>query len=286
MGQKIWVSGATGTVGGEVVRTLLKQGGVEVLAATRRPSDAPALPNVRWVGVDQAGGAKPALLEGVDAAFLNSPPGYADQYAVLSPWIRAATQAGVGRVVLLSAQGVDAHESIPFRRAELELEASGLRHHILRPSWFMQNFHTFWGEGVRRSGVLEVPGGDARVGFIDARDIADVAAKLLMNDAGANGTHVLTGAEALTHAEAATVLSRETGHTIRYVDAVPAAFEATLVGAGLPQDYATLLVNLFAAVRAGAAATPTRDVLTLLGRPPRTLAGYARDYRTALQAAG
>jgi uncharacterized protein YbjT (DUF2867 family) len=285
MTKKIWVSGATGTVGGEVVRLLSKQGGVEVLAATRRPADAPALPNVRWVGVDQATGASPALLAGVDALFLNSPPGYADQYAVLSPWIRAATQARVGRVVLMTAQGVDAHESIPFRRAELELEASGLPYRILRPSWFMQNFHTFWGEGIRRAGVLEVPGGDARVGFIDARDIADVAATLLTRDDASNGTHVLTGADALTHAEAAAVLARETGRAIRYVDADPVAFEATLVRAGLPKDYAALLVNLFAAVRAGAAATPTSDVLTLLGRAPRTLAEYARDHRAQLRAA-
>lgn len=179
--------------------------------------------------------------------------------------------------------GVEVSNQIPFRKLELVVEGSGLPFVHLRPSWFAQNFHTFWGHGVREHGTIALPADDAKVGFIDARDIsAAAAAALTREDLELARPFELTGPEALTHAEAATVLSKATGRTIRYEPIGEDQFRAQLAPSGLSAAYIELLVGLFAAVRAGAAGRVTDELEQLTGTAPRTLAEYAKDHRDAL----
>lgn len=277
---KTLIIGATGTVGSELAR-LLAAAGHQIVAASRNPAVQPAWPGVAWVGLDLATGeGLDAAFAGVERAFLLSPPGHADQFAVLAPLIEAAKRHGLEKVVLMTAQGVDANDAIPFRRAELALEASGVPHAIIRPSWFMQNFNTFWVGAIQQRDAVAVPAGDAPSGFIDARDIAAVAAALLQRD-GTDGAFVLTGPEALTHDEVAAKLTAVAGRPIRYEDVDPAAFVQGLAAAGLPADYAALMGELYAGVRAGWAAGLTDDVERVLGRKPAGFDRYAQDHRAA-----
>lgn len=274
---KTLIIGATGTVGQEVAR-LLAAAGHQVVGTTRRPAAQPASPDLTWVGLDLATGeGLDAAFEGVERVFLLSPPGYADQYAVMKPAIDAAARHGVKKAVLMTAKGVELAGDIPFRRVELALEASGVPYAIVRPSWFSQNFHTFWIQGIRERDVIALPAGDSRTAFIDARDIAAVVALLLRRD-GTDGDVGLTGPEALTHDEVAAKLSAVAGRTLRYEDADPAAFEAGLVAAGLPADYAALMGGLYAGVREGWAAEVNGEVERLLGRGPIGFDQYARDF--------
>lgn len=274
MSRIIAVAGSTGTVGRPLVARLAAAGAT-VRALTRRPGDHPAPAGAQWV---EAG--SPQAFAGAHAAFLLSPPGQADQEAVLAPMIDAARAAGVRKVVMMTAMGVDADESLPFRRAERRLEASGLDWAVLRPNWFDQNFATFWLPDIAATGSIRVPAGDAATSFVDARDIADCAAVLLSRD-GTDGAFALTGPRALTYAQAAAILSEAAGRPIAYVDADPAAFEAGLRAAGLPPDYAGLLGALFGVVRAGYAAAVTDDVRRITSRAPRSLEAYAADHRGA-----
>ena len=136
-----------------------------------------------------------------------APPGYVPQDHLLLPLIAQAKAAGVQKVVLMTAMGADAAPDTPLRKAELALEASGIAWNTVRPNWFMQNFHTFWLHGIREQGRILLPTGTARGSFIDARDIADVAAELLLGEAHMNQAFDLTGSEALNHDEVAAVLS-------------------------------------------------------------------------------
>jgi uncharacterized protein YbjT (DUF2867 family) len=278
MSRTITVAGATGTVGQPLVARLAGSGAL-VRALTRAPGARPAPAGARWVDA-----ASPQAFEGADAAFLLSPPGLADQEAVLAPLIDAARAGGVRKVVLMTAMGVDADESIPFRRAERRLEASGLDWAVLRPNWFAQNFASFWLHDILAGGAIRVPAGAAATSFVDARDIADAAAVLLSRD-GTDGAFVLTGPRALTYAQAAAILSDAARRPIGYVDEDPAAFEAAMRGAGLPADYAGLLGALFGVVRAGHASAVTDDVRRITSRMPRSLETYAAEYRAAWAAA-
>jgi uncharacterized protein YbjT (DUF2867 family) len=278
----ILVLGATGTVGATLVRQLTSQGH-RVRAATRTPStyDGPGTP----VAVDLSDPSSwDAALEGIDRLFLLSPPGHADQRALLQPFVEAAlSRGGLQRIVTMTAQGVDADDSIPFRQLERFVEASGVEFVHLRPTWFAQNFHSFWGHGIREANALALPAEDAKVAFIDARDIGESAAAALTRaDIEVNRAYVLTGPKALSHAEAAAVLSDAVGRTISYTSISDDAFRQQLAPAGLPADYIELLVGLFAAVRMGVAEAVNGEVARLTGHPPRALEAYAQEHRGLL----
>ena len=148
----------------------------------------------------------------------------------------------------------------------------------IRPTWFSQNFQTFWLPGILAADVIAVPAADARTAFIDTRDIGEVAAAVLANPSRTGQALTLTGPEALTYTEAADVLTRVSGRTIAYTAIDDASFEQGLVSFGVPADYAQLMVMLFQAVRAGGAATVTQTVEQVLGRAPRSLQQYATEH--------
>jgi uncharacterized protein YbjT (DUF2867 family) len=229
--------------------------------------------------VSQAG-LKTALA-GVDRAFFLAPPGHANQEALLAPLIDEAKARGLQRVVLMTAMGANADENAPMRKAERRLEASGLGFNIIRPNWFMQNFNTFWLHGIQTAGQILLPVGAAKGSFIDARDIAAVAARLLTTDAFANRDFDLTGPRALDHTEVASILTQATGKTIGFTDITPEAMLQGLLGAGLPKDYAEFLVLILGFFKAGYAERTTDAVQQTTGQAPRTIEQYAKDYRSS-----
>jgi uncharacterized protein YbjT (DUF2867 family) len=177
---------------------------------------------------------------------------------------------------MMTAMGVDADESIPYRRAERMLEASGSPWVVIRPNWFMDNFHTYWAEGLRR-GEIALPAGEGKTSFIDARDVAASAAGALATDRFDGRAFDLTGPEALGYGEAVEVLGEAEGRRIAYRASSDADFVAMMTGMGMPADYAGFLAAIFGPVREGWAAKVTGAVETLSGRPPRDFGAYARE---------
>ena len=176
----------------------------------------------------------------------------------------------------MTAQGVDGSAEIPFRKAELQLRDAGVRYAILRPAWFMQNFHTFWGEDIRRRGLIALPGGTGKVVFVDTRDVAAVAEALLMADTIEDCELDVTGHDVLNYGQAAAILSVATGQTIGYEDADPAQFLRRLIADRIAPEYAALIGAMFDEVRLGAPTCTTENVQRLTGRPPRSLFAYGQ----------
>jgi uncharacterized protein YbjT (DUF2867 family) len=269
------VVGASGTVASEVAR-LLETAGHHV----RRGTSHEAGPGQVHLDLVKGTGFE-AALAGVEAAFAFSPPGYTNQDELLVPFWAASLRAGVRKVVMMSAMGADASEEAPMRKAELALERSGLTWNIIRPNWFMQNFHTFWLHGITARNAIQLPVADARTSFIDARDIAAVAAVLLTTTAQENKAFDLTGSASITHAEVATILSGVLGRAIRFEDVTPEEMRPVLVAAGLPADYSEFLLMILSYQKAGYAERTTPHVQAITGAPPRTFAQYAQDFRSA-----
>lgn len=271
----VLVVGGTGTVGSEVVR-ILKTEGYRVRATTSKAvTEKGDLVQVNLV----TGEGIVAAMEGVDRAFFLSPPGHADQYAMLSSLIQEAKRRGLKKVVLMTAMGANAVETTPFRRAEIDLEKSGLVYNIVRPNWFFQNFNTFWIQGIQTQNKILLPAGTAKVSFIDARDIAAVVAKLLVNDDKANQAFDITGPESIDHSEVAQAISRVTDKPIVYQEIKPEDLKSGLLAGGVPRDYADFLLLIFGFLRQGYNATVNSNVKMILGREPIGLQKYTQDYK-------
>ncbi len=268
------IVGASGTVG-SALATRLADAGHRVRRATSRAPTAPdqvQLDLLTHEGLAQA-------FDGIDRAFLLAPPGHVNPHELLGPLIAEAQRRRLDKLVLMSAMGANADPAAPLRRAELQLEASGVPFNVIRPNWFMQNFHTFWLAGIREHGTIFLPTGQAKGSFIDAGDIAAVAAALLDGHAHDGQDFDLTGPRALDHDEAAAILSRATGRTIRYQDIPPEAMLDGLLGAGLPRPYAEFLVTILGYFKAGYAERTTDAVQTITGREPMTFERYAQAHR-------
>ena len=275
MKKTILVVGGSGTVGAEIIRQLKAEGHV-VRATTGKKSDSKEKVEVNLLTGE---GLKQAF-EGIDRAFFLSPAGYANQYQVLSPLIQEAKRRGLEKVVLMTAMGANAGDT-PMRRAEIELEKSGLTYNILRPNWFLQNFNTFWVQGIREQGKILVPGGTAKVSFIDTRDVSAVAARLLVSDELKNRDFDLTGPEAVDHDQVASALSEVSGKRITYSDVQPEPFKQGLLQAGLPEDYSDFLLLIFGFLRQGYAANVNNNVREIIGRSPIGVQKYAAENKQA-----
>lgn len=273
----ILVVGASGVVGSELVR-VLKAEGQNVRVTTSKPSKDSASVHLNLTTGE---GLRDAF-EGVAKAFFMSPGGYADQYKMLAPLIQEAKRRGLKKVVLMTAMGANAVETSPMRRAEIELEKSGLKYNIVRPNWFMQNFNTFWVQGIKEQGKILLPAGKAKTSFIDTRDISAVIAKLLTTDKHDNQAFDLSGPEDLTHEDVAREISAATGQKVVYEEIPPSVLRTGLLSAGLPEDYTDFLLMILGYLKEGYSAGVRPTVKEILGREPRSFKQYAQDYKAAL----
>ncbi|WP_067709395.1 NAD(P)H-binding protein [Nocardia yamanashiensis] len=285
----ILITGATGSIGRHVVRQLRKRG-TRCRALVRAPERARDLDCDLVVGDFDDPASIAAALTGVDQVFLCSAgaqptPGPQPMIAHQSAVIDAAVHAGVRRIVKISVMGARAGGPLAEgAHAEIEarLERSGLEWVILQPSGFMQNFLT--GAGAFTSGDdLLGAYGTGRVSYIDCADIADCAAAILDDDSLTTRRFVLTGPEALTHAEIAALLSRAVGRTISYIDRPAKEFADNLITQGLPVQFAADVAALFEGVANGSAAEITSTVRDLTTRPATTFAEFLAREQDSLR---
>ena len=150
-----------------------------------------------------------------------------------------------------------------------------LTHSILRPAWFMQNFSETFLKPV--DGVITVPTGDGAEAFVDAEDIAAVAAATLASpDAHAGAQYAPTGPRALTVSDAAGIIAGVTGQPLKHNDIDRDAWIDGTVAAGVPAAYGEILRVLTETVASGHGSRPNDDVLTVTGAPPISFAEFAR----------
>ncbi|OGX90986.1 SDR family oxidoreductase [Hymenobacter coccineus] len=292
MSEIILVTGATGTVGAEVVQALAGRG-LTVRAGVHSAEKGDSLrqrnPLVELVELDYA---RPdtvrAAFAGADRVFLLTPFSE-DKVAVGQRLVDAAQQAGVRHVVCLSGAGADAPDEAQarvrisrwHRAVEEYLEQSGLLYTLLRPSGFLQNLAKYNAEAVRREGKLLLSMGDGRVSFIDARDIAAVAALVLTAPVAAHQgrAYLLTGPAAVGGQDIAAALGAATGRPVSYVD-VPGAVAAQAL-AQAPAWMRESMRELQRLYKSGAAAGVSPTVEQLTQHPPRSLTQFAQDYQQA-----
>lgn len=153
---------------------------------------------------------------------------------------------------------------------------------IIRPNWFLQNFNTFWVQGIKEQGKILLPAGQAKVSFVDAKDISAVVAKLLTSESFANRDFDLSGPVAEDHVQVAQAISTATGKKVVYQEITPEELRQGLLTAGLPADYVEFMLLIFGFLREGYNAKITSSVKDILGRAPRSLEQHVADHKQAL----
>jgi uncharacterized protein YbjT (DUF2867 family) len=282
MAEVIFVVGANGTIGRQLVRQL-GAAGRQVRAGVRSRAKAAGLA-ADTVEVVEADTAHPAPLAramaGCDAVFIVNPLAQ-EMVAQCATIVKAAKDAGVRRLVRSSFLGADAPGPILLNRwhraAEEVIEDSGLPFTHLRPNSFMQNFCTMHGRSIKTKDVFFTSLGVGKTSYVDVRDIAAAAVVALTQPGHENKGYTLTGPEALSCDEAGRVLSGALGRPIAHVDVPETATRRALLEVGAPPVIADALMQLFAVIKAGAHAAVTADVERLLGRPPISFAQFAKD---------
>jgi uncharacterized protein YbjT (DUF2867 family) len=273
----ILVTGATGTVGSEVVNELLDKGARFCAGVHSRPLAIEGVES-RTLDYDRPE-TLPAALEGVRTVYLVS-------YETLhqKALVEAARDAGVERIVKQSAWRAGDEGFIVgrwHREVERAIEGSGMAWTFLRPNMFMQNLVTVHGESIRQEDALYESAEDARVSYIDARDVARVAARVLTGSVHDGKAYDLSGPEAVTHEEIAEVLTRVLGRTIRFVRISDEEFRERWTAAGVSAEEAGAWVDISRYFRTGAGRDVTTAVQDLTGHAPASLAEFCRDHAAA-----
>jgi uncharacterized protein YbjT (DUF2867 family) len=267
MSATVLVTGGTGNTGRRIAARLGELG-LLARTASRNPEAAGPGEHVRFDWHDESTHA--AALAGVTRMYLVAPALVEDPAPVMLPLIARALAAGVRRIVLLGSSAI-ADDAPGLGAVARAIRETAPEWAVLRPSWFMQNFtgdHVV-AAGVR-DGEIVTATGDGRVGFVDAADIAAVAARALTDPVPHNTDHLITGPEALSYADAAAIITEVTGRPVRH-RSVSTEDMTERLAAWLPAEFAAILAGLDEDIRGGAEDRVSTTVEDVTGRPPRSL---------------
>ncbi|GAA1555872.1 NAD(P)H-binding protein [Actinomadura kijaniata] len=215
-------------------------------------------------------------LEGAGAVYLVPMVEYVDPAHVVA-FARRAGREGVRRIVLLSARGEGGGAHPHQEPVETAVREAAPEWTILRAAWFAQNFSEDFLLPPVLAGELALPAGEGREAFVDAGDIADVAAAALTGDGHAGRVYELTGPEALSFRAAASLISEASGREVRYTPLDRAAFVDLASRQGHPGEIARTIADLMDSVARNAGAPVSGDVERVLGRSPRSFAEYVKE---------
>lgn len=276
----ILVTGAAGKTGAAVMRSLAQRR--EAVAAFVRneaqAAQATTLGAAQTIVGDLADARVVAqAARGVRAIYHICPNMHPYEVAIGSHVIAAARAVGVERLVYHSVLHPQTQE-MPHHWRKLAVEemifASGLPSTILQPTAYMQNILASW-RAIVAQGVYRVPYPPAtRLSLVDLADIAEVAAKVLVEDGHEGAIYELVGSAALSQLDVAATLSERLERPVRVEETPLDAWERSARSAGMADYAVTTLLQMFRYyARHGLAGNP--NVLGwLLGRAPTSLNAF------------
>lgn len=282
MKNPVLITGATGTVGREVVRSLAERGTrVKALVHDIHNADAINLPGVELVQGDlrDASDVRDAMVE-VDKIYLLTPV-MTDIVEVTKIVVEEAEKAGVRKLIKHSIINADANRPIEIARlhlcSEKVVEKSAMGFTFIRPNQFMQNFINFYGKGIKDEGRIVKPAGQGRTSFIDARDIGMAAATVLDGNWFDHRTFTLTGPEALSNTEVASELSRALGREIVYQDVPEDDMRMGMVQAGMGEWMTQGMMEIMKAEKESWNSAVTNDFHLLTGKRPIPFSQFVKE---------
>lgn len=269
----VLVTAATGNAGRNIVAALLASD-LKVVATSRSPekSSFPAGVEVRRYDADtETDFAK--LFEEINSVVLVGPPLDGMVHRKLAPFIKAASAHRIGHLVYLSGNYLSGMtgrtlEDLPIRKVERQVEDSGLRHTIVRASFFMDNYTSGFYAPMVKDGRIALATGNGKSSLIAASDLGTFVAAALVQEL--TGEWIVTGPEALDHFEVADLLTRQMGRPIYYLPINEDELAAKYEKLGLPSESRHYGLTLYRSYRNFATAAVTDAFAQVTGREPRS----------------
>ena len=280
----IFVTGATGNIGSELVKLLVAKGeAVRVISRDEKKVSHldPAVERVIGDRHDPSIVRKAA--QGADKVFMLAvvldKNHEADRLLV-----EEAKQAGAKQIVMISSSSVRMEGNAIgrlHREKEQMVEDSGIPWTLLRPGGFMSNAIMWWAQTIKSQSKVFNPTGNGKTAPISPYDIAAVAAVGLTSSGHEGKTYDLTGGELVSTPEQVAILSKVIGKPIDCIDIPIEVAAERMIASGLPAALVESLSQLYVLVRKDAYTFHTNEVERLTGRPAQTFETWCREHRSA-----
>lgn len=276
---KILVTGATGSLGKEVIGQLLNRTEASNLAVFVR--DSSKVEGLKEKGVEIRIGdynnynTLVEAFKNTDKLYFVSGSDIENRVQQHNNVIKAAKEAGVGHVIYTSFIRKNETASSPIAliadahiKTESWLKDSGIKYTILKHNIYTDMLPMFLGEKLLETGLAYLPAGNGKVAFTLRRDMAEVGAVILTTEGHENKIYTVTNDNTVTIGDVATYISQITGKTIKYVSPTPEEYMKTLTDAGVPVEYVGMFADFSEAFKQGEFDHTNNFIETLLGRKP------------------
>lgn len=281
---KVLVVGATGLVGGEVVKVLLQRG-ADVRAFTRKQPKPGTFPGAVEIALGDLSDpvSVAEAMKRVDELFLLV-GNVGDELTQALTAYGLSKKAVLKHVTYLSVFKADQFLDVPHFAAKYAVEEAirvgGMPYTILRPGYFIQNERRLK-PVLTGPGVYPIPAGNQGLAVVDVRDLAEAAAISLTEEGHEGKTYELVSSEMLSGPGAAAKWSKLLGKKITYAGHGDFdGFEAQLRKTGSPSWLAYDLRVMFQGyVERGFSNTEDQVArfAALLGHQPRTYSSFAEE---------
>lgn len=285
---KVLITGATGNVGTEVIKSLQNiDHQLDIYAGVRNSNeDILKLSNYKvnfslfdFTNVE----TYKTALDGCEILFLLRPPQISEVEKYFKPIIDTCKENGIKHIVFLSVQGVEKSKIIPHHKIEKLIVDSKIPYTFLRPAYFMQNFTTTLHSDLVNKKRIYLPAGNAKFTLVDVRDIGVVSATILTNIwEHINKSYELTCKEKLTFSEMAKTLSDILGTDIQYISPNLLSFFLTKRKEKAPTMFILVMIMLHYFPRFQKEPETTNWLEKITNRQPTTFEQFINDNKKAL----
>ncbi|MGY6561756.1 MAG: NmrA family NAD(P)-binding protein [Luteibaculaceae bacterium] len=285
---KVLITGATGNVGNEVIKSLQNiDHQLDIYAGVRNlTTDYNKLDNlkVKFAQFDFTDSTTyENSLDGCSILFLLRPPQISEVEKYFKPIIDICKDKGVKHIVFLSVQGVEKSKIIPHHKIEKLIVDSTIPYTFLRPAYFMQNFTTTLHTDLVNKKRIYLPAGKAKFVLVDVRDIGAVSATILTNiSEHINKSYELTSNEKLTFSEMAKILSNLLRTDIQYISPSLLSFFLAKRKENTPTMLILVMIMLHFFPRFQKEPETTNWVDKITNRQPTTFEQFINDNKKAL----
>ncbi|MFI6861874.1 SDR family oxidoreductase [Streptomyces sp. NPDC050421] len=274
----IVVTGATGELGRLVVEQLLTTVPASGIAVVVRDKEKAAGLAARGVELRIADYSRPETLTDAfrtgDRVLLISGNEVGSRVAQHTAVIDAAKAAGVAQLAytgVLGGPDADFALADEHKVTEQLILDSGLPYTFLRNGWYTENYTANLAP-VLAHGAVVANAGEGRVASATRADYAAAAAAVLTGEGHLGKAYELSGDVAWSLTEYAAEVAKASGKEIAYKNVPAAVHQEILVGAGVPEGFAAILVGVDEGIRRGLLAHTGGDLARLIGRPTTPLA--------------